>query len=135
MIVVVVVLACCKWTAAFHRESELLSFNIDVKGVHLIKALDFTFQSTRLTLTDSFKYSTESNEHGKGNWVKLDLKDLLVGTWSCPCFYESPCQLKAKPAISHWLKFRFYRMCMVRIHSHCTRHSRCFVIVKLSLFC
>lgn len=98
---VVVVLAFCKWTAAFHRESELLSFNIDQKGVHLIEALDFTFQSTRLTLTDSFKYSAELSEHGKGNWVKLDLKNLLVSTWGCHCFYEIK-SLKKKPNLQSY---------------------------------
>lgn len=41
MVMVVVVLACRKWTDPLHNDSELLTFNIDVKGVHLIKALHF----------------------------------------------------------------------------------------------
>lgn len=41
MVMAVVVLACSKLTDPFHNDSELLSFNIDMKGVHLIKALHF----------------------------------------------------------------------------------------------
>lgn len=54
----------------------------------------------------SMEKETESSWTKRTYWLVLEVAPVFV----------SPCQLKAKPAISQWLKFHFYLICIVRIH-------------------